>query len=117
MLLSKVANFFGPNIAELCEKSNAQTDHLLQQGAAISKLLQSFNAQQKHSLLNLNILLVPLLLNLLVPRWSNQLLKKFNLLFCILLYQQVKVVWITLKSFLKKKKLMKPFLKMQLTIS
>ena len=42
MLLSEVANFFGPNIAELREKSNAQTDHLLQQGAAISKLLQSF---------------------------------------------------------------------------
>ena len=44
MLLSKfkVANFFGPNIAELREKSNAQTDHLLRQEAAISKLLQSF---------------------------------------------------------------------------
>ena len=40
MLLSKVANFFGPNIAELREKSNTQTDYLLQQGAAISKLCQ-----------------------------------------------------------------------------
>ena len=54
-----------------------------------------FNAQQKRSHLNLNILLVPLLFNLLFPRWSNQPLKKFSLLFCIFPYRQVKVVRIT----------------------
>ena len=44
--LRSCKSLFDPNIAELGEKSNTQTDHLLQQDAAIKKLVLSFQATE-----------------------------------------------------------------------
>ena len=117
MLLPEVANFFGPNIAELQEKSNAQTDHLLQQGAAISKLLQSFQcatealpSQPEHSFGSTSVQPpIPPLVQSTVEEIQSAVLH--------IPVSASKSGADYLNKFLKKKKLMKPFLKMQLTIS